>query len=145
MGGGLVKMAANDWIDVLFGALARQEGAFSADPNAIPRRRNNPLDLRFAGQVGASVPPGLPASPPPIAQFDTLAHGIAAGYRQLWADIARGDSLRKLIYSWAPPNENDTARYLANVARWLAVGDVDAPLLKLLTLPSAPSDTHPTT
>src|ERR1035437_8695742 len=139
-------MAANDWIDVLFGALARQEGAFSPDPNTIPRRRNNPLDLRFAGQVGASAPAGMQnknIAPPPIAQFDTLAHGIAAGYRQLWADIARGDSLRKLIYSWAPPNENDTAGYLANVARWVAVADLDAPLLELLTLPSAPPDAPP--
>jgi hypothetical protein len=139
-------MQSNTWVDILFSALARQEGAYDPDPNVIPRRRHNPLDLRYAGQIGASRPGGAGRSGgvEPIAQFDTEAHGITAGYRQIWIDIARGESLRSLVYSWAPPSENDTAVYLANVSKWTGITDVDKPLLSFLVLPTPPSD-HPAT
>jgi hypothetical protein len=131
----------NAWVDTLISAIARREGEFSSNPEAIPRARNNPLDLRFAGQVGATRPGNSPkrGEPEPIARFDTLEHGIAAGYRQVWLDIARGMSLRELITAWAPPNENDTAAYLAQVQQWTGIEDADRPLLDRLVIapPSA--------
>jgi hypothetical protein len=146
-------MPSNDFVDILFTAIARQEGEYAPGPD-VPKLQNNPLDLRYAGQIGAScprcgadeghVPSGgwcrpfgqVPKQIHAVAQFDTLAQGIAAGYRQLWADIARGDSLRALITSWAPANENNTANYLANVQKWTGITDVDAPLLNCLQLGS---------
>jgi hypothetical protein len=139
---------ANDFVGVIFAAIARQEGAYAAGNN-IPKARNNPLDLRYAGQIGASCPrcgvngghvPATCAGQPyhAIAKFVTLSAGIAAGYRQLWADIAQGDSLRALIYSWAPTNENATDAYVANVQRWTGIADADAPLLNFLELGKPP-------
>ena len=131
----------NEWVDLIFAAIARQEGFFG-EPHNLPIIRNNPLDLRYAGQVGASRPGGKAPSygqPEPIAQFDTLAHGIIAGYRQIWADIARGCSLRSLISSWAPPKENNTTAYLQNVIVWTGISDADTPLLERLTV--APPET----
>jgi hypothetical protein len=128
----------NDFVDVIFQAIARQEGALNDDPNDIPSRQNNPLDLRYAGQIGASRPKGtvVKRGQEPIAMFATLAHGIAAGYRQLWLDIARGMSLRELIEAWAPPSENDTATYIKNVQRETKglIDDPDRPLLEYLRL-----------
>jgi hypothetical protein len=133
-------MSVNDFVNVVFSAIARQEGEFSEDPNVVPRRNNNPLDLRYAGQIGARRPAGSKPpennQPEPIAVFDTLEHGIAAGYRQLWLDIARGMSLRELVYAWAPKTENDTTDYFANVQKWSEFNDEDAnaPLLRFLLL-----------
>ena len=130
----------NGFVDIIFSAIARQEGEFGSDPNAKPLRQNNPLDLRFAGQIGASMPQGttVVAGVWPIAQFDTLAHGIAAGYRQLWLNIARGMTLRQVITGWAPPNENNTQEYLANVQAWTKIPDLDMPLLNYLRLEPPP-------
>ena len=148
-------MPSNDFVDILFTAIARQEGEYAPGQD-VPKLQNNPLDLRYAGQIGASCPRcgatggNVPALCWPmkavepsqkvhaIARYDTLAHGIAAGYRQLWADIARGDSLRALITSWAPADENDTVFYIANVQRWTKVTDADAPLLNFLQLGTPP-------
>jgi hypothetical protein len=125
----------NDFVDLLFTAIAQEEGDYAAGTN-IPKSRNNPLDLRYAGQAGARRPNGIPppkrGEPEPIAEFDTLPHGIAAGYRQIWADIARGDSLRQLISSWAPVKENDTAKYLADVQKRMGMTNADVPLLNYL-------------
>ena len=138
----------NSFVDDLFSAIARQEGEFSVQPD-IPKERNNPLDLRYAGQIGAAwYPPGTPLTdiPPmpdegnaPIAWFDTLEHGIAAGYRQLWADIARGATLAQLIYLWAPPDQNDSAGYLANVSSWTQIAKTQV-LLNLLQVPTEAED-----
>lgn len=112
------------WVNQLFEAIARQEGDST---------RHNPLNLRYAGQIGASRPTSWkPGQPEPIAIFETENHGIAAGYRQLWKDIARGLKLRELVYEWAPPNENNTVTYLQNIASWTSI----SPDQKLLDLVS---------
>jgi hypothetical protein len=125
----------NDFVDMLFEAIAHEEGEYDVGTN-IPKLRNNPLDLRYAGQVGARRPNGIPppkrGEPEPIAEFDTLKHGIAAGYRQIWSDIARGDSLRQLISSWAPVTENNTAKYLDDVQTRMGITKPDVPLLNYL-------------
>lgn len=117
-------------IDKLAAHVARQEGWYNADPTVVPRRLNNPGDLDFAGQMGATP---VKVGGHNFAKWPTPQQGIVGLYRQLLADIAQGWSLRKIIYSWAPPSENDTAIYLAHVAADLGV-DVDAPLWNYLTL-----------
>ena len=125
----------NGWVDELFAAMARQEGAFDKHPT-IPQLCNNPLDLRFAHQIGArrpgNAPPPPPGEPEPIAEFNTLQLGIAAGYRQLWLDIARGETLGELISGHAPPNENDTAKYIADVMGWCQTPFLKDPTTVLL-------------
>lgn len=128
-------MSPNDIIDRIFSAIAKQEGAFDPDPNVIPRRQNNPTDLRYAGQVGASRPPDWkPGDPEPIAIFENLSYGITAGYRQIWLNVAQGNTLRMLIWTWAPPSQNNSAAYLANVSRDAHIPDVDKVILEYLVL-----------
>jgi hypothetical protein len=121
----------NDWIDQLFMAIARQEGEYSKEPD-IPKLRNNPLDLRYAGQLNARCPrcgadqgavpktcQGKPVHD--IAEFDTIVHGVCAGYRQLWVYVDMDYTLMQLIYAWAPPTENNSAEYLGNVCAWTGI------------------------
>lgn len=113
--------------DLLFklcSAIATQEGrAFS----------NNPGDLRAAPWIeNPNIVGGfwLPA---------TRAQGIAGMYHQVALDIARGKTLKQLIEKWAPPNENATATYLANVKTWTGIADENQPLQELLEIMHCPS------
>jgi hypothetical protein len=68
----------------------------------------------------------------------TRAEGIFGIIHVVSLHAVEGDSLRKLIFRWAPPplaapaDHNATAVYLAHVAEWAAVPDVDAPLMTFL-------------
>ena len=122
-------------VELLACAIATQEGYFSSNPTVTPRARNNPGDLRFASQIGASTPgwksPGTPDSPAPIATFDTAAAGVTALFRQVWLQVAKGQTVRQVISQWAPPNQNNTSVYLENVLAWTGLPP-DTPVLQLL-------------
>lgn len=85
----------------------------------VPRTkadRNNPGDLRYAGQAGATNEGGF-------ASFKTLAEGIAASNKQLNLYASRGiNTIDKIISQWAPPNENNTAAYKAYVSKFVGKG-----------------------
>jgi hypothetical protein len=115
-------------VELLACAIATQEGWFLA--GSLPSLRNNPGDLRFAGQAGASVPAGA-SQPRPIAQFASQALGTTALFRQIWLQVAEGQTVRQIISQWAPANENDTSAYLKNVLRWTGL-PADVPVLELL-------------
>lgn len=82
-----------------------------AAPDGISNNaRNNPLNLRFANQDGATDANGFAAFPTPEA-------GIAAAKNQFSIDAGRGiNTLTGLVSSWAPKNENDTAAYIKTVS-----------------------------
>ena len=132
----------NDWLDTLVSSIARQEGFFAGDQKLTPVVRNNPGDLRYAHQRNATSPDGTTEgmqNPEPIAVFSSLEAGIAALYRDVLAKIATGASLKEVIYVFAPPNENNSATYLANVAAWTGTTDINAPLIRrfAITKPAA--------
>jgi hypothetical protein len=78
--------------------------------------RNNPGDLRFAGQSGATNEGGF-------ASFKTLADGIQASNRQLDLFAKRGiNTIDKIISKWAPPNENNTPAYKAALSKFIGKG-----------------------
>lgn len=118
-------------VELLACAIATQEGFFQT--GTLPALRNNPGDLRFAGQLGA-LPPSKPFA---IAQFKTLEAGVTALFRQLWLQVAEGQTVRQIIAQWAPPNENNTSVYLEHVLTWTGlpadtlVLDLLPPLCKL--------------
>lgn len=76
----------------------------------VSNARNNPLNLRFAGQKDATDSKGFAAFPTPDA-------GLAATQNQFALYAKRGiNTLNGLVSTWAPPNENDTAAYINTVS-----------------------------
>ncbi len=116
-------------VELLACAIATQEGWFAL--NSIPAIRNNPGDLRFAGQIGAMRPVAALHDPAPIASFPSKALGTAALFRQIWLQVAEGQTVAQIIAQWAPPSENNTSVYLANVLHWTGLPS-DIPVLELL-------------
>jgi hypothetical protein len=90
-------------------------------------RNNNPGNIewipderrRWRGMIGRDGRYGI---------FDTAANGVRAIGGEIRANFRRGENtIRQVISEWAPPSENNTASYIAAVARELRVG-ADAPL-----------------
>ena len=90
------------------------------DENPRLARRN----LRFAHQTGAI--PGAGG----FAQFGTPEAGYQALVNQVSLDASRGETLGQYITKYAPPSENDTARYIAQASQALEV-DENTPLASL--------------
>lgn len=79
-------------------------------------RNFNPGNLNYAGQSGASLEAGSNAR---FAKFNSEEEGIAALVRQLRLYQQRGiDTIGEIVKKYAPPSENDTQAYVANMARW---------------------------
>lgn len=82
-------------------------------PGTLPTRNNNPGDLRHSPH---SAHPGDPNA---IGVIDNPEDGWADLERQLKLFAARGLSLDEAIYTFAPPNENNTEDYLKFVCQEL--------------------------
>ena len=76
-------------------------------PGAIPTTHHNPGDLRHA--IGETHKAGHPND---VGWFATDDEGWAALERQLSLFASRNLTLQQAIYSYAPPEENDSAGYL---------------------------------
>lgn len=77
-------------------------------------RNNNPGNLEYRGQAGASPEPGSGR----FARFQTMAHGVAALGRQLQLYGSRGvNTLRGIISKYAPASENNTGAYVGTVSK----------------------------
>ncbi|MFN7996947.1 MAG: hypothetical protein U0Q18_25255 [Bryobacteraceae bacterium] len=117
--GGILRPWPVDWMRHLAGldaialdqAIAQQEG-YGASPSNLPTRLNNPGDLIYAGQPGAT------RDASGFARFATAEAGWAALDAQLALDASRGLTLSQEISKWAPPTQNNTAAYLSNISSW---------------------------
>jgi hypothetical protein len=112
----------------LASSFATAEGAFAA--GSLPNTDNNPGDLRLAPWVANPVVKGGFWRP------TSLAEGVAGLYHQLALDIARGRALRQLVYSYAPPaDNNNSANYLTETGRRMGItpDQFDTPLWNFLT------------
>jgi hypothetical protein len=94
-------------------------------PSSLGYRLNNPGNLNYAGQPGASPTAMGNGSE---AQFATLDQGIAATENQLSLDASRGLTLSQRLTTWATGNP---AAYVSNVSGWLGV-DPNTPLSQLV-------------
>ena len=119
------RLLSGRLVDRLAAAIACQEGWFDPGINT-PKLLYNPGDLRFAEQTGAIK------ATRGFARWPTPQAGIVGLYRDLYAKIAAGMSLKTLIYVWAPPSENNSAVYLQNVQKRTGIQNVDTPLLTLI-------------
>lgn len=95
--------------------IAQEEGY--GIPGSVPTRDDNPGDLRHSPH---SMHTGDPNS---IGVIDTDADGWADLERQLVLFAQRGLTLRDAIYEFAPPEENNSARYLKFVCDGLGLPD----------------------
>jgi len=84
-------------------------------------RNNNPGNIRYAGQNSA-----VGADARGFAIFPNLATGIREANRQLDLYASRGvNTIADIVSKWAPRSENDTASYIAAVAKQLGKGAND--------------------
>ena len=76
---------------------------------------NNPGNLRFVGQAGATQGEGG------FAKFASPEAGVQAFKNQITLDASRGNTLESFINKYAPPSENDTGLYVKQMASALGV------------------------
>ena len=97
-------------------------------PSTRGFRNNNPGNLRYIagdpwrGQTGNDGGYGV---------YDSLSDGVRASGKQLLKDYANGlVTLAQAIRTWAPPSENNTPAYIAEVANVTGLdpnADADVP------------------
>jgi hypothetical protein len=79
-------------------------------------RNNNPLNLRktYAKWLGK-----IPSTDKDFEQFTSLEMGLRAGAINIKTQInvRKKNTVAKLIYTYAPPNENDTLNYINTISR----------------------------
>lgn len=81
-------------------------------------RNNNPGNLKAGTPWKGAI--GMDSKG--FAIFDTMENGVRALGKDLTAKINRGlDTIRKILYVYAPPSENPTANYVAKVSEWAGV------------------------
>lgn len=86
-------------------------------------RNNNPGNLNFAHQSGATLESGTNAR---FAKFDTMEQGVAQLARQLMLYRSRGlTTLSSIMGKFAPMSENNTQQYVANLTGRMHVGAND--------------------
>ncbi len=114
----------------LASAIQTREGYY---PGSVSYQNNNPGNLVYAGQPGAS--PGAGG----FAQFSSYSAGYTALENQIQLDATRGTDVNgnptttvgQLVSSWAPASDgNDVAGYIASVTAQTGYSASD-PLLSL--------------
>jgi hypothetical protein len=82
-------------------------------------RNNNPLNIRHNADVFQGEIKGNDKS---FKTFSTMPYGYRAAFVTLATYLSRGqNTIEKIIAKWAPPSENDTKKYIANVVKWSGV------------------------
>lgn len=83
-------------------------------------RNNNPLNIRLTKDKWQGM--SEKQTDGSFVQFESRVYGFRAALKLLYNYIRRcKDTLRKIIYSWAPPNENNSENYLRFCSGYLGV------------------------
>lgn len=79
------------------------------------QRNNNPLNIRRTADKWLGMSQRQNDSD--FIVFDSLEYGIRAALKLIrrYVQLYSCNSIRKIIYRWAPPCENDTESYVAYV------------------------------
>ena len=86
-------------------------------------RNNNPLNIRRSRDQWKGL--SKTQSDPSFCQFETLEYGWRAAFYLLtrtYYHKYRLFTIRAIISKWAPPIENKTEAYIANVSRLTGIG-----------------------
>lgn len=105
-----------------------QPSSTSSSGSSRAQRNNNPGNLNFVGQAGATLEGGNNAR---FAKFGSTAEGVSALAKQLGRYGDRGlNTLRKIINTYAPSSENNTQAYIDALSKRLGVSGDQALDLK---------------
>lgn len=85
-------------------------------------RNNNPGNLIRTSNAWQGKIPYPQSKDPKFEQFTTVIMGLRAMFKDLINDINKGkNTVKKLIYEYAPPNENNTDKYIQSVCKSIGV------------------------
>jgi hypothetical protein len=104
--------------------IASEEGFFKS--GSLPQRQCNPGDLEHA-------PGESHQGTGPVGSFATPALGWTALENQLQLDASRGWTLQQMVYTYAPPPQNNSAQYLAYLVQGLGCA-ADTPMAQALLI-----------
>ncbi|MFO4117100.1 hypothetical protein AAHD56_24455 [Enterobacter kobei] len=94
----------HDWIFDKTGIELPRGDGYKSAPRGI--RNNNPGNLNYAGQAGATMEGGEGGR---FAVFESMQHGIAALYKQLQIYFKKGiNTLSSIVKTYAPASDNNT-------------------------------------
>jgi hypothetical protein len=99
----------------------------TASPGSLPRglRNNNPGNIRH-GDDWRGLAPVQPD--PDFCSFADMEHGVRAmakillNYERMFESRGKITCVANIVSRWAPPSENDTLSYAADVAKRLGRG-----------------------
>jgi hypothetical protein len=94
-------------------AIAREEGFYA--PGTRPQRNNNPGDIEWGKFTKAH---GATSGDPRFAIFPTADAGFVAMRSLFQSTGYKGLTVAQALNRWAPPVENQTNAYIANVCKW---------------------------
>lgn len=118
---------------IFLAAVAREEGFYK--PGSRPNRNNNPGDLEFRGWE--ILYGGKKGNDPRFAVFSSTADGFHALQHLFTFNDYFGKTLEEVFNVYAPPSENETNLYFANVCLWTGLKPSTILTMDLLTLPTA--------
>lgn len=102
-------------------SIAGLSGSISIPEGTLAARNNNPGNLKFVGQAGATMGEGG------FAKFDSPDAGYQALQQQIQLDASRGLTLGQFVNKYAPPSENNTSLYIQQAQQALGIS-ANAPL-----------------
>jgi hypothetical protein len=87
-------------------------------------RNNNPGNLNYAGQAGASLEDGSNAR---FAKFESMEQGISALHRQIGLYLGRGkNTLSDIVNTYAPASDNNNVQaYVSALSKATGLGAYD--------------------
>jgi hypothetical protein len=123
-------------VQTIAGAIQQQEGYY---PGSLAYQNNNPGNLIYVGQAGAT--PGAGG----FAQFSSYDAGLSALENQIQLYAGRGLTIQGMMNVYAPSTQpgNNPGLYASNVAAALGVSP-DTPLTSLDGAGAAVPDLVPT-
>lgn len=96
-------------------AMFRKEASFATD-GSLADRNNNPGNIRFVGQAGATRGAGG------FARWDSMDQGIEAYFGLLdrgYRSFIDNQDWAGMVNKYAPPSENDSALYTRQITQWM--------------------------
>jgi hypothetical protein len=104
--------------DVLMDSTLQTTGGGKGKPS-LSVRNNNPGNLTWAHQPGARLGEGTTGGAPgkgaPFAAFESPVKGYLEVLRQIGLDSKRNLDVGGFVTKYAPPHENNTAQYIADL------------------------------